>query len=98
GARDNLVEQAQHVLVGLRRERQRCGRQLLACLQGEQVRAFFVRVGQCKGRRTVLQRVDRRLREVLTDLHGREVRAEGLRFRTQRGKRRSQSVARRLNR
>ena len=38
----DLLEQPQHVLVGLRGERQRRGRELLAGLQGEQVGALFV--------------------------------------------------------
>ena len=41
-----LPEQPQHVLVGLRGQRQRGGRQLLAGLQGEQVGALLVAVGE----------------------------------------------------
>ena len=43
-----LAEQAQHVLVGLRGERQSRRRQRLARLQSEQVGAFFVGVGEGK--------------------------------------------------
>src|SRR5690606_30437543 len=79
------AEQAQHVLVGLRSKRQSGGRKLLAGLQGQQVRAFLVRVGEGEGVGAGLQRVDRRLGEVLADLHGGQAGAEGLRLRTQRG-------------
>src|SRR5664280_1358536 len=88
--RRSLAEQPQHVLVGLRSERQRGGRQLLAGLQREQVGTFLVRVGQGEGGRTALQRIDRRLGEILADLHGRQAGAECLRLRLQRGERSAQ--------
>ena len=78
-----LLEQAEHVLVGLRGERQGGGRQLLAGLQGEQVGAFLVGVGERQVVGAGLQRVDRRLGEVLADLHGRQARAERLGLRAQ---------------
>src|SRR5215207_7764901 len=70
------LEQAEHVLVGLRRERQSGGAQLLAGLQGEEVCSFLVRVGESEVRRTGFEDVDHRLGEVLTGLDDREVRAE----------------------
>src|SRR5664279_789614 len=73
--RRSLAEQPQHVLVGLRSERQRGGRQLLAGLQRKQVGAFLVGVGEREVVRAGLQRVDRRLGEVLADLHDRQARA-----------------------
>ena len=79
-----LLEQAEHSLAGLRGERQGGGRQLLAGLQREQVRAFLVRVGEGEVRRTGLQGVDQGLGEVLTGLHDREVRTEARRIGTQR--------------
>src|ERR1019366_8157992 len=74
--RGSLAEQPQHVLVGLRSERQRGGRQLLAGLQCKQVGTFLVRVGKGEGGSTRLQRVDCRLGEVLADLHGRQTGAQ----------------------
>src|SRR5665647_1599599 len=88
--RRSLAEQPQHVLVGLRSERQRGGRQLLAGLQRKQVGAFLVGVGEREGGRTGLQRIDRRLGEFLADLHGRQTGAQRLRLRLQRGERCSQ--------
>src|SRR5450759_2601649 len=85
--RRSLAEQPQHALVGLRCERQRGGRQLLASLQREQVGAFLVGVGEGEGGGTALQRVDRRLGEVLADLHGRQTGAQRLGLRLQRGER-----------
>src|SRR5205814_3677203 len=88
------LEKAEHSLAGLRGERQGGGGQLLPGLQSEQVGAFLVRVGEGEGVSTGLQRVDRRLGEVLADLHGRQVRTERLRLRTQRGQRSGQVGAR----
>src|SRR5450759_3478774 len=88
--RRSLAEQPQHVLVGLRSERQRGGRQLLAGLQREQVGAFLVGVGEREGGRTALQRIDHRLGKVLTGLHHRQTGAQRLRLRLQRGERCSQ--------
>src|SRR3954447_299250 len=59
-----LTEEAEHCLVGLSRQRQRCRRQRLAGLQGEQVGAFLVGIGEDEVVRTGLQGVDHRLREV----------------------------------
>src|SRR5664280_2723683 len=70
--RQSLAEQPQHVLVGLRSERQRGGRQLLAGLQRKQVGVFLVGVGEREGGGTALQRADHCLGEVLADLHGRQ--------------------------
>ena len=72
-----LAEQPQHRLVGLRRERQRGGGKLLAGLQGQHVGAFLVGVGQHQIVGAGLQRADQVLGEVLTGLHGGELRAEG---------------------
>src|SRR2546427_318484 len=78
------AEQAQHAVGGLRGERQRSGRQLLAGLQRQKVGAFLVGIREHQVVRADLQRVDRRLGEVLTGLHDRQARAEVRRLRTQR--------------
>ena len=83
----NLLEQAEHALAGLRGERQRGGRELLAGLQREQVGAFLVGIGEGEAVGAGLQRVDHRLGEVLADLHRRQVGAERLGLATQRGQR-----------
>src|ERR1700712_6093340 len=57
-------------------ERQRGDRDRLAGRQRLAVGRFLVRVGERQVRRTGLQHVDQALREVLTDLHDREVRTE----------------------
>src|ERR1700745_2548025 len=82
-----LAEQLQHALLRLVGERQRRDRDRLAGRQRLAVGRFLVGVGQRQVRRTGLQNVDQVLVEVLTDLHDREVRTQGRRFRTQRGRR-----------
>src|SRR6185437_1339247 len=87
GAFRRLAEQAENVLVGLRGERQRGGRQRLAGLQGEEVGAFLVGVGKDEVVRTGLQGVHHRLGEVLAGLHDRQRRTERRRLRAQRRQR-----------
>src|SRR4030088_3366127 len=71
-----LREQLEHRLLSLVRDRQGRDRQLLASLQGEQVGAFLVLVGQHELVGAGLQGVDQVLGEVLTDLNRRGVGAE----------------------
>src|SRR6202011_5664465 len=66
------AQQLKHALL-------RGGRQRLA------VGRFLVGVGQRQVGRTGLQHVDQVLREVLTDLHDRQVRTQGRRFGAERG-------------
>src|SRR5216684_79052 len=72
-----LREQLEHRLLRLVRNRQGRNRQLLAGLQGKEVRAFLVLVGQNQLVGAGLQRVDEILGEILTGLNRRRIRAEG---------------------
>src|SRR5690606_12907553 len=65
--------QAQHRLVRLRSQRQRGDAKLLGRLQGQEVRAFLVLVGQRQLVGAFLQRVDQVPREVFTGLDDAEV-------------------------
>src|SRR4051794_25136586 len=73
----DLAEQLEHALLGLVGQRQRGHRDRLAGGEGPAVRRFLFGVGQRQVGRAGLQHVDQVLREVLTDLHDREVRTEG---------------------
>src|SRR6185437_3518687 len=95
--RFRLLEQAQYVLVGLRGDRQRRGRQLLAGLQREKVGAFLVGIRQRQVVGAGAEGVDRRLGEVLAGLHGRQAGAQRLRLRAQGRQRRRQVVERDLD-
>jgi len=77
------LEQPQHRLVGLRGQRQGRGGQLLTGLQGEEVCAFLVGVGQDQVVGAGLQRSDQVLGEVLTGLHRGEVGTEVRRLRAE---------------
>ena len=79
------AEQLQHALLRLVGERERGHRDRLAGRQRLAVGRFLVGVGQRQVRGAGLQHVDQVLREVLTDLHDRQVRTEVRRFRAQRG-------------
>src|SRR5215468_6478002 len=77
------AQELQNALLRLVGERQRGGRDRLAGRQRLAVRRFLVRIGQRQVRRAGLQHVDQVLREVLTDLHHREVRTQGGSLRAQ---------------
>src|SRR5262245_17718244 len=64
-----LAKQPQHRLIGLRGERQRRGRKLLAGLQRQHVGAFLIVVGEDEVVGADLQRVDHRLGELGAILH-----------------------------
>ena len=76
-SRKGRSEDLQDRLVGLGRERQRGGGQLLARLQGKEVGALLVGVGDHEVVRTGLQRADEVVGEVLARLHRGQVRTEG---------------------
>src|ERR1700722_14238590 len=79
------AEQLQHALLRLVGKRQRGDRDRLAGRQRLAVGRFLVGVGQRQVRGAGLQHVDQVLREVLADLHDRQVRTEVRGFRAQRG-------------
>src|SRR5690606_3036460 len=68
-----LAEQLQHTLLRLVGQRQRRDRDRLTGRQRLAVGGFLVGVGQRQVGRTGLQHVDQILREVLTDLHNRQI-------------------------
>ncbi len=78
-----LAEELENALLRLVGQRQRGHRDRLAGRQRLAVGRFLVGVGQRQVRRAGLQHVDQVLREVLTDLHDRQVRTEGRRLRAE---------------
>src|SRR4029077_14836375 len=78
------AQELKHALLRLVGKRERGDRDRLAGGQRLAVRRFLIGVGQRQVRRTGLQHVDQVLREVLTDLHDREVRTQGGGLRAQR--------------
>src|SRR6476660_1560536 len=79
------AQELQNALVRLVGERERGDRDRLAGRQRLAVGRFLVGIGQGQVGRPGLQHVDQVLREVLTDLHDREVGTEGRSLRAQRG-------------
>src|SRR4051812_39962569 len=73
------LEQAEHRLFGLLRDRQRDRAELLASLERQQVGRFFVEVGIDQIRRAALEGVDEVLGEVFTNAQQRGVGTKGLR-------------------
>src|SRR6478672_4526821 len=78
------AQELKNALLRLVGERQRRSRNRLAGRQRLAVGRFLVGVGERQRGRTGLQHVDQVLVEVLTDLHDRQVGAEGGRLRPQR--------------
>src|SRR5712691_6452043 len=81
------AQQLQHARLRLVGQRQRRDRDRLAGRQRLAVGRFLVGIGQRQVGRTGLQHGDQVLREVLADLHDRQVRTEGRGLRPQRVRR-----------
>jgi hypothetical protein len=79
------AQQLKHALLGLVGQRQRGDRDRLAGRQRLAVGRFLVGIGQRQIGRSGLQHVDQVLREVLAELHDRQVRTQGRRFGAERG-------------
>ena len=79
-------------LLALVGQYRRGHRDRLAARQRRAVRRFLVGVGWRQVRRTGLQHVDQVLREVLTDLHDRQIRTEDQSLRTKRAARSLQAA------
>src|SRR5271169_3264814 len=95
----DLPQELKHALLRLVGQRQRRDRDRLAGRQRLAVGGFLVGVGQRQVGCAGLQHVDQVLREVLADLHDRQVRTERRGFRAQRGGdvvKRRQHVVRRV--
>src|SRR6266446_4497713 len=92
------AQQLQHARLRLVGKRQRGDRDRLAGRQRLAVGRFLVGIGKCQVGRTGLQHVDQVLREVLADLHDRQVRTESRGLRPQRVRRAGYLSYRRLGR
>jgi hypothetical protein len=79
--RSVLVEETENRLFRLRRDRQRLNRELLSGLQGDQVRALLVHVGDGQLARTAIERRRVVRREVDANVQQGDVRTEALRTR-----------------